>query len=539
MITPRSGLAALLLAVALASCSLVAPRQSPSPSSAAGSGSPKAATFAEFDLADHETWTKFDSPDRPVAKDESAATPKGFVDPPPGEGKQRYADRTIAWSECAEQKGVDCATVVVPLDWDDPDGQAITLSLARKRGSGTHQGTLFVNPGGPGGSGMSMAASFDLSPYPGMDVIGWDPRGSGRSTPVVCGTQEQTDAWNAADPTPANANQLAALKAASEAFAQQCRASSGSLLDHISTIDTARDLDYLRWLAGDDTLTYLGISYGTFIGATYAELYPQRVGRMVLDSAVNITDNESVIQAMGFDSSLKDFAQWCLRQGQCPFGKDQTAVINRINQWVVGLDAKPRTVNGHTFGSIAAITGMAAFMYAGESGYRNLSNSLQWALLRDEPRYIAQAADSMIGRRDDGTYSTMAYSFPAISCADWADGGIAGAQEQWVKDRGLAPIFGFWFGMNLTCPVWTAAPAPQLRLTAKGSAPILVLGSTIDPATPYQQSVWMAEQLDNAVLITREGAGHSAYSLGGDCVRTPVATYLNGGPVPAATTCKE
>lgn len=213
--------------------------------------------------------------------------------------------------------------------------------------------------------------------------------------------------------------------------------------------------------------------------------------------------------------------------------------MTAVNEWIKGLDARPRTVNGHVFGSIAAATGIAAFMYAGESGYRNLYNSLQWALLRDDPRYIAQAGDSMIGRNQDGTYSSMAYSFPAISCADWADGGVAGAQTQWAADRKLAPIFGFWFGMFLTCPVWTAAPAPQLRITAKGSAPILVLGSTIDPATPYQQSVWMADQLENAVLITRQGAGHSAYSLGGSCVRTPVVEYLNHGTVPKATTCRE
>lgn len=302
----------MALVVAVAGCSLV--KQAPtsgSGSSTAGAATPRAATFAEFDLSRHETWTKLDSPDRPAAGSAataSKATPEGFVAPPPGQGKQRYAAQTIAWADCPEQRGVECASVIVPLDWDEPDGQAITLAMARKRGSGDHVGTLFVNPGGPGGSGRSMAASFDLSPYPGHDVIGWDPRGSGGSTPVVCGDQAQTDAYNAADPTPANAGQLNALKAASQAFAEQCRASSGVLLDHISTIDTARDLDYLRWLVSDEKLTFLGISYGTFIGATYAELYPQRVGRMVLDSAVNITDNQTVIQAMGFDASLADFA---------------------------------------------------------------------------------------------------------------------------------------------------------------------------------------------------------------------------------------
>ncbi|MGJ6979821.1 alpha/beta hydrolase [Aestuariimicrobium soli] len=532
---------ALVVALVAAGCSLVdrphaGSAAGSSASSAAGSTSPRPATFAEFNPARHETWTRLTSPDRVVTS--SDATPEGFVDPPAGRGLQRYADQRIEWFDCPEQGGVQCASVTVPLDWDEPDGQAITLAMARKRGQGQHRATLFVNPGGPGGSGMSMAAGFDLSPYPGHDVIGWDPRGSGRSTPVVCGTPAQTDGWNAVDPTPTTPRQVEQLRAVSRAFATQCRASSGALLDHISTIDTARDLDYLRWLVGDERLSYLGISYGTFIGATYAELYPQRVGRMVLDSAVNITDNESVIQAMGFDASLDDFAGWCQRQGECALGSTKAAVVQAVNRWIAGLDASPRTVNGHVFGSIAAATGIAAFMYAGEGGYRNLYNSLQWALLRDEPTYIAQAGDSMIGRNRDGSYSTMAYAFPAISCADWADAGVAGAQRRWAADRRLAPIFGQWFGMNLTCPVWTAAPAPQLRLTAKGSAPILVLGSTIDPATPYQQSVWMAGQLENAVLITRQGAGHSAYSLGGECVRAPVIAYLNDGTVPPATTCK-
>lgn len=488
--------------------------------------------FAGFNLAKHQVSTKYTSPDR-MTDVTSDAKPEGFANPPKGQGIQRYANQKIQWRACGNNQ---CGTVLVPLDWDDPDGQAITLKMLKKEGTGTHKGTLFVNPGGPGGSGQDMASSFDAKAFPGFDVIGWDPRGSGDSTLVKCASDAEMDKFNAVDLSPSDEGEWNAMINSAKAFAKSCRENSGPLLDHISTIDNVRDLDYLRHLVGDEKLTYLGISYGTFVGSVYAELYPQRVGRLVLDSAVNITENESVIQAMGFDLAFKNFATWCAEQ-KCQLGGTAEQVQQKVVSYLDGLDKKPIEVKGRPVDDSVGALGIAAFLYAGAQGYPNLYNSLMWAITQNDPQYLQLGADFLAGRDSKGHYGSLAFAFPAIACADSADGGLADARKAWPEDEKKAPIFGKYMGPGMQCTYWTAKPMPQLKITAKGAAPILVLGATGDPATPFQQAVWMADQLDSGVLITWKGAGHSAYELGNECVKQIVHNYVNQGKVPKPTTC--
>lgn len=537
------------VSLVMSGCGLVGPdrrpdeqtssTQSPSASPSGGPGSPVPGTpvrgpdqqewpFAGFDPAEHELFDQApDSPDR-LTEVESAATPQGFVGPPAGEGIQRYTDQQIAWQAC---QGGECARVVVPLDWDEPDGQAITLAVFRKRATGTHRGSLFVNPGGPGASGLAMARGFDGTPFPGRDIVGWDPRGSGESTPVRCGTTQQTDALNALDQSPDAEAEWQALVAGQQEYARQCRQASGRLLDHISTLDTVRDLDYLRHLVSDPKLTYLGISYGTWIGALYAELYPARTGALVLDSAVNITEDESVIQAMGFDLALGEFADWCVQRGDCQLGSSREQVLATITGYFAARDRTPLQVDGRRFHDTSAVMGVAAHLYSGKPAYESLYNSLMWAVSRNDPQYLQRAGDWLLGRDDHG-YGSLAHSFPAIACADSPDDGLEGARVGWPRDADKAPVFGRWMGPGLACAYWTAEPMPPIKVTAEGSSPILVLGATGDPATPYQQSVWMAEQLEQGVLVGWRGAGHSAYSLGNTCVRSIVHDFVNRGTVP-------
>lgn len=509
------------------------PSRSWSPAAIPAAGDPP---VASFNPAAHAVFTGYTSPDRQLATP-SKARPRGFTQAPSGSGMDRYLNERISWTGCG---GFQCGTVIVPLDWDRPDGQAITLAMKKKPATKASKGTLFINPGGPGVSGQDMLDDFDTSAFPGYDVIAWDPRGSGRSTPVACGSPAQTDAFYDLNLSPTTQTQWNAAIAGNKAFADQCRASSGVLLDHISTIDTARDLDYLRSRVGDPKLSYLGISYGTFIGATYAELYPGRVGRMVLDSAVNITDNDSVTQVMGFDRAYRAFAQWCAdNQPSCGLGPTADMVIGRTTAFLNRLGRTPLMVDSRPLTQNQAATGIAYFLYSGVESYRYLAGALQWAMAGDEGRYLLQAADVLNGRDPKtGRWDSSAYAFPAILCADTADDGLAGARSQWVADQRDAPILGKAFGVDLVCVYWTAKPAEQLRITARGAAPIVVLGVTGDPATPYQQAQWMADQMSSAVLVTWRGAGHSAWDLGNSCLRRSVTGYLNGGAVPrSGLTC--
>ncbi|WP_195839885.1 alpha/beta hydrolase [Cutibacterium porci] len=469
------------------------------------------------------------SPDRqtmhPAADDDTH-----FAKAPAGQGMKRYLSRKVSWHGCGK---FQCADIPVPLDWDDPDGPAITLALKRKPAEGAAKATLFINPGGPGGSGQEMLDSFQSSAFANHNVIGWDLRGTGASTHVDCGSAKTMDDLFNLDASPDDEAEWNELIRGAKDFARSCRAHSGSLLDHVSTIDTARDLDYLRYLVGDEKLDYLGISYGTFLGATYAELYPGRVGHMVLDSTVNITNHDTVSQVVGFDRAFGDFAKWCATQGkQCDVGTSEADVRTATLGFLDRLDAHPIKVNGRELTQSLAATGIAMFLYSGKPAYTYLAASLVAAMKGGNASYLLMASDLLNGRNNNGQWQTIASAFPAISCLDQADFGLKYLRQEWPKEMSKAPTLGKALGAMPTCEVWTARPAPQLYMTAQGAAPILVLGATGDPATPYEQATWMADQLTSGVLLTWRGTGHSAWELGNQCVKDAVEGYVNGGKVP-------
>lgn len=503
---------------------------SSSGTSQAPSVDPNDVPVASYDKAKHETWPKAPSaPDR--LKLQSSAKPDGFADAPEGHGMDRYLKQPLKWKACGE---FSCASVLVPLNWDEPDGQAITLKMKRRQASGDKQGSMFINPGGPGGSGQEYVEGFEADGFPGYDIIGWDTRGAGESTPVVCASDQQMNSYNGYDMSPDDDAEFTALEKANKDFSAWCREKSGPLLDHISTIDTARDLDYLRYLVGDKHLTYMGVSYGTFIGSVYAELYPKRAGRLVLDSAVNITDKDSVIQAMGFDLALKEFSEWCAKQGgDCPYGTTGEQVTKNLVDWFNELDRLPiKGLTGQDLNQNDGVLGVAAFLYSGEQAYTSLLNAIVFARKMREPRFLVLAAGFLKGQDEKGHYTPMAFSFPAIACADSPDEGAGKLKPDWQEAEKKAPIFGKFMGPGMQCTYWSARPMDQLKLKGEGSPPILVLGATGDPATPYEQSKWMAEQLDGGVLVTWKGAGHGVYSLGNSCAKQAVEGFVNENKVP-------
>lgn len=532
------GVAALVCATLLTACTArgtTTPFPTPTGATQASgshSGAGDQPAVAAFDPQAHEKLTATKAPDRQPAG-VATASPSGYTAALRGQGMQRYLDHRLAWRDCGtDQKPRQCATVAVPLDWDQPDGPAITLAVQRRRATGTAKGSLFINPGGPGASGLQMLDSFKASAFPDYDVVAWDPRGTGSSTPVRCGTPAETDTFFGLDSSPDSPKEWTALIDGTKAFARQCRQGSGELLDHVSTIDTARDLDYLRHLVGDDKLTYLGISYGTYLGAVYAELYPTRVNRMVLDSAVDITDADMPSQVVGFEHAFDTFAQWCAgHTDTCSLGASAEDVTKRTSTFLHGLDAHPLTVGGRQLTQTLATTGIAAFLYGGTRMYPHLATVLAQAIAGNGGQLLA-AADFLNGRGAGGSYDTIAYAFPAIGCLDGPSGGIAQAKADWQVDCTDAPVLGENFGVSLVCALWTAKPVEPMRITAKGAPPILVLGATGDPATPYEQAVAMADQLDSGVLVTWKGAGHSAWELGNRCLTQAVEGYLNRGVVP-------
>lgn len=519
---PLAGLAGL--AVLLSGCSLLpfGTPETPGPTPA-----------AEFVLpTPKQTYPNPGSPDRPVDQ-HSDAQPPGFVTAPAGSGYARYLDQELTWTDCDDQK---CTTFAAPLDWTDPDGQAITIAMRMAPATGRRSGVLFINPGGPGGSAQDYVSYFDTTGLERFDVIGLDSRGSGASTPVVCGTGPQTDRYFDADSTPDDQTEQDALVAAQREFNAQCRANSGRLLDHITSIETIYDYDLARHLLGEEKINFYGVSYGTYLGAVYAELYPGNVGRMVLDSAVNLTPDSEVIQAQGFDLSLRNFAKWCAQNpADCQLGGTEDEVVQRIVDFLNGLDAAPLPTDlGRTLTQSLAVTGLVIHFYYGAELYPYLAMMLSSTMSTGNGTDLLQAADLM-NERDpvSGEYGALTYSFPAIRCVDEPDKGMGQAFADWHgRNSELAPIFGPLFGPDLVCALWTAQPAPMIDFTGAGAPPLLIVQNTGDSATPYLQAEIMEAELESAVLVSRDAPGHGAYNAGSPCLDAIVRDYLVDGKVP-------
>jgi pimeloyl-ACP methyl ester carboxylesterase len=457
--------------------------------------------------------------------------PKGFAEPPAGTGLARYEEQELKWKSCGE--GISCATMLVPLNYADPDGTAITLMVAKREATGSKRlGSLFINPGGPGGSGVWYVGYFNRTGLENYDIVGWDPRGVGHSTPVTCYGKDDLDHYFSMDSSPDDAAELQATVDEQIEFGQSCLKKSGVLLEHISTMDTVRDLDLLRHLVGDDKINYFGSSYGTKIGALYAEMYPQRVGRMVLDGAVNINSKSKVSQVQGFERALNHFASWCAK-AQCRLGSRRGEVLSTIKEFLVSLDQEPMPVSGgRTLSQQQGVKAVFFSMYGGTNSWPTLRDALVAAIFDKDASGLLRLADAFDRRDRDGSYGQLNYAFPAIRCLDSQDDSVRGAQQRFAEDTRSAPVLAQLRGPDLSCPLWPVKPAPkQPVVDAAGAPPIIVIGTTGDPATPYEYAKSMARELRSAVLVTYDGEGHLAYGQS-SCVRVIVIAYLVRDHVP-------
>jgi pimeloyl-ACP methyl ester carboxylesterase len=334
------------------------------------------------------------------------------------------------------------------------------------------------------------------------------------------------------DSSPDDAAELQARIDEQTEFGRSCLNGSGALLEHVSTMETVRDLDLLRGLVGDAKLNYFGASYGTRIGALYAEMFPQRVGRMILDGAVDINSNSKITQVDGFERALHHFALWCA-EANCRMGSQQDDVIYVIKDFLDRLDQQPLAVSGgRTLSQQQGVEAVMYSMYGGKDSWPVLRDGLDEAIFDNDGSKMLQLADASDRRNRDGSYGQLNYAFPAIRCLDSQDNSVRAAEKRLAQESRTAPVLGRLNGPDLVCALWPVRSAPkQPTVDGEGAPPIMVVGTTGDPATPYEYAQSMARALGSGVLVTLDGEGHLAYGQS-SCIRELVVAYLVRDEVP-------
>lgn len=481
----------------------------------------------------------------------SGAATTGAADPTAGApaALEAFYAQEVDWEECGPD--LECTRVEVPLDHDDPAGDTIDIAVTRMVSAGEGARSLFLNPGGPGGSGTAMMEWIAFSVSPAVmaeyNLVGFDPRGVNLSTSVECLTDEELDEWRSADVDTDSEAGLAAYSAAMEEFGDKCAQNSGELLGEVDTDSVARDLDILRAVvARSETLDYLGYSYGTFLGAVYADMFPERVGRFVLDGAVDPSLSISGLalgQAAGFEASLRAYMEDCLASDGCPFTgtvDEGLAQLRRLID-VTAVTPLPTGDPDRPLTRPLAISGIVLPMYE-DAIWPQLTAALDAAMTANDGSQLLYWADYGAGRLEDGTYEDNSNeAFMAINCLDYpVEGTLADWQEDAAQMAEISPTLGDALAYTeVTCDVWPhRSDRVREELAAAGSAPILVVGTTGDPATPYEWSVSLAGQLEEGHLLTFDGWGHTAYGRSNACVGDAVDDYLLTGALPAdGATC--
>ena len=447
-----------------------------------------------------------------------------------------YGQR-LHWQACdAAAEHLECADLDVPVDWANPRGATVSLHVVRHPATGRRQGSLLLNPGGPGGSGARFAsrASHFFSPalVAAFDLVGWDPRGVNQ---VLClDAKAKGDALLGLDASPDTAAELTALDRAVQKVGKACLEGTGELLRHVDSVSTARDLDVLRAAVGDTRLTYYGASAGTLIGAWYAQLFPQRVGRLVLDSAVDPTLDGAGLeagQARGIARAFGAYLAGCRSRRTCPLRTlTPAAAAVRVKELIARTDQHPLTLPGQRLlPQSYLVQGIVNQLYS-PSLWPALDGVLAPALHGDGSGVLR------LPTVPDGALDPMAHL--AIQCLDVPD---ARTDRQVLADHARLtrayPTLGHEINGGSPCRLWPVRPTvrPQ-RLTATGAAPVLVVGTTRDPATPYEWSQSLARQLSSGRLLTYVGDGHAAYRQHDPCIVDAVDAYLLGQAVPAAGT---
>jgi pimeloyl-ACP methyl ester carboxylesterase len=459
-----------------------------------------------------------------------------------------FYQQHLVWTGCGGD--FQCAKLTVPIDYSAPSGATTKVSVIRLRSGdpSTRIGSLVINPGGPGGSGVDFARAARAIYSPAIldryTIVGFDPRGVASSDPVQCLNDSQTDQFIAADGTPDTPAELLRLQALGKLFADSCASRSPALYAHVDTRSVARDLDVLRQALGESKLNYFGASYGTYLGATYADLFPTRVGRMVLDGAIDPSlSNVDLIhgQLKGFEVAIGRFIEDCNQQQDCPLPGGVEAGKAKLIKFFAQLDTTPLATNDpqRPLNEALAENAVLSYLYFPQTDYGSLRDGLRAAFSGDGS-VLLDMLDQRISRDSSGHYTdnsnAMLYAVNAIDRPDRPS--IQQWQmyaDQWGKED---PLFGRFFAFgNIPFNYWNApATSTPHEIHAPGSPPILVVGTTYDPATPYPWAQALAKQLSKGVLLTRVGDGHTAYGMGSSCADEAIDRYLTTGVTPPVGT---
>ena len=432
-----------------------------------------------------------------------------------------------------------CADVEVPKDWAKPDGEKIKISLLRARiGSQKDRiGSLLVNPGGPGGSGVETAvyltASLPVDVARRFDIVGFDPRGVGRSEPVKCISDADLDASFGYDPDPQSQQAFDGIVSLTDKIDAGCKAKYGDGLKDYGTVQAAKDMDAIRAAVGDEKLTYLGWSYGTLLGATYAQLFPTKIRAMVLDGAVDPTLSSVAAtesQAKGFERAYANFADWCKNHtSRCPIAPDPQA---KINEAINNARTHPTQAHGRQATSGWVFYALVSSLYS-QDRWPDLAGAMD-DVLGGDPSGVFRLADAYAERSPNGTYTNLFDANSVVNCTDDghppAKDQVRQLQQEW---RDKYPTFGAPLAMGaLTCSLWQGPHDPVPTGKANGAPPIVVVGTKGDPATPYEQTQALAGMLGVGHVLTWEGEGHTAYPET-PCISAAVNAYLIDLQVPA------
>ena len=500
---PRSGrpaalLTALVIASIVAGCSLVEqkPKASPGASGAAASASAGAGSSAG-----------------------TAATTAPIA--------------PAHWTNCATD--FQCATLRLPKDYHDPAAGTLDVNIIRLPASdrGKRIGSIIVNPGGPGGSGIEFvqkgAAQFPKALRERFDLVGFDPRGVNASSPVRC--IDDLDGIAALDPSPDNQKELDRFVQQAKDYADACAKRNASILPYLSTDAVVDDLDQIRQAVGDEKITYLGFSYGTLIGSMYADRYPDRIRAMILDGAIDPSLSEVQLrtgQAKAFEAALGRFLARCSRRTSCAFHEGGNSA-RAFDTLMAKIDKKslptPRVADRRRVGPGLAFAAVLGSMYS-KASWPGLEAGLALAK-RGDGSILILLADPFRGRKPNGTYSNMSDAYYSNTCLDFPASTDIGTYTKMAANlRKVAPRFRAVAFNDLPCAFWSVpsqrTPAPA---SGAGAPPIVVVGSTGDTATPYVWAKALAKQLESAVLVTRKGEGHTSF-LVNNCVKKALNAYL-------------
>jgi pimeloyl-ACP methyl ester carboxylesterase len=453
---------------------------------------------------------------------------------------QDFKEQRIKWRTCYDS--LLCADVLVPIDYTNIKLGTFRISMLKYEATNREDriGSLFVNPGGPGASGVEYAYSAEYIFSPQVlalyDIVGFDPRGVGRSAPIRCLTDDETDANYASDSKPDNAQELEAMIKETQEYVEKCEKNTKNL-NAYGTENTARDMDLIRAVLGDKKLNYLGKSYGTYLGTIYAQLFPETVGRIVLDGAIDPEATplqQSLIQAIGFDQALDAFIKDCLQLDTCPLPKDATEQY--FTDLFDSVAQKPLTTKTKRVATESLVVlGTASALYDNESGWPMLRVAIKQAQNGNGFMFLS-LADAYAGRQPNGTYPTNeGDSGFVIDCLDWND---SRSNEQIAQDaqtfKEQAPVFGLYLAYSgLSCKFFNGIKQP-IKINQIKTTPIIVIGTLRDPATPYSWAVALHKLITNSRLITLDGDGHTGHGRGSACVDKSVDTYFITGKIPAA-----